>query len=176
MVKSKILNIPNMLTIFRLFLSPVIFYLIWIDKRNFALFLFILAVLSDKADGFIARKKKQETSFGETIDPIADNALIIFAAVALVLKNIVDLYFLKYAFFIFLIFLISVIIVSIKLRKINVPKIMLGKINIAILYLLIIYIFLGLPIGNIFINLVLLYSFVISIVYFVYSIRVKKTS
>ena len=62
MVKKKILNISNVLSISRLLSSPIIFYLIWSDKRNLALFLFILAVLSDKADGFIARRKKQETS------------------------------------------------------------------------------------------------------------------
>ena len=60
MVKKKIFTIPNILTLLRLLSSPVIFYLIWINKRNTAFFLFILAVLSDKADGFIARKKKQE--------------------------------------------------------------------------------------------------------------------
>lgn len=172
--RKKIFNIPNILTIFRLILSPVIFYLIWVDRKNLALFLFILAVITDKADGVIARKSNQETAFGETIDPIADNSLIILTTVALVLKNVVSFYFLKYAFFILSIFIISIIILSIRMRRIKVPALILGKTNVLILYLLIIYIFLGLPVGNLFINLALIYSFIISLIYFVYSIRVKK--
>jgi len=175
MVKKKILfNISNILSILRLLAGPICFYLIWINRNNIALFVFILAVLSDKADGVIARLKKQITSFGETLDPIADNSLIICTASALILKNFADLYFLKYAFFIFLIFILAIIINSIKLKKFNIPKIELGRINVFLLYVLIIYIFLGLPVSRLFINLVLIYSFVISLQYMFYSIKVKK--
>jgi len=176
MVKKKLFNSANILTILRLFTGPVCFYLIWLDRRNLALFVFILAVLSDKADGLLARKKNQITSFGESIDPIADNSLIVFTAIALIIKNIIDFYFLKYGFFIFLIFFLAVVINSIKLRRLNIPKIMLGKVNVFLLYILIIYVLLGLPVGRLFIDIALIYTFIVSLKYFVHSIKVKKAS
>jgi len=176
MVKKELLTIPNILTFFRLLAGPVCFYLVWIDKKNFALFLFILAVLSDKADGIFARKKKQATAFGETLDPIADNSLVVFTGLALILKKIVDFYFLKYIFFILLIYALAIGINSFKIKRLNVPKIFLGTFNIFILYLVIIYIFLGLPINNLFINIVLIYTFIVSLVYLVYSIKFKTSS
>ncbi|MBW2977453.1 CDP-alcohol phosphatidyltransferase family protein [Candidatus Woesearchaeota archaeon] len=175
MVKKKLFNLANSLTILRLFAGPLCFYLIWIDERNLALFVFILAVLSDKADGIIARKRGI-TAFGEFLDPIADNSLIVLTAIALIIKNVIDFYFLKYGFFIFLIFVLATVINSMKLRKLDVPPIMVGKINVALFYILIIYIFLGLPVSRLLINIVLVYTFIVSLKYLVYSIKVKKTS
>ena len=82
-------NIPNLLSMFRFLAAPICFYLIFIEQINWALFVFILAVLSDKLDGIIARKKRIETSIGETLDPIADVILIVSIAAAFILKNIV---------------------------------------------------------------------------------------
>ena len=175
MVKKRLFNTSNVLTILRLFAGPLCFYLIWVDKRNLALFLFILGVLSDKADGIIARKRGI-TAFGEFMDPVADNSLILSTAIALIVKNIIDFYFLKYGFFIFLIFVLAIAINSIKLKKLDVPPIMLGKVNVVLFYILIIYIFLGLPTSRLLINIVLVYTFIVSLKYLVYSIKVKKAS
>ena len=100
--KESMLTIPNIVTLLRFLAGPICFYLIFIGQNNWALFIFILSVLSDKLDGIIARKKKIESSLGETFDPIADNVLIIFIAAAFILKNTIEFYFLKY--FVFILF------------------------------------------------------------------------
>ncbi len=72
------------LTYLRIFIAPVIFLLI--TPFNFfglALFLFVLAGISDYWDGFLARKYKLESIIGAVLDPIADKILITFVIIAL---------------------------------------------------------------------------------------------
>jgi len=72
-------NFINSLTVFRILVAPIIFLLIVAENNHLiTLFLFILAALSDFWDGYLARKYKFETVFGEILDPIADKILLAF--------------------------------------------------------------------------------------------------
>jgi len=78
---------PNQITYIRIFLIPVfaMFLLMEIPYRDFiAAFIFIMLSLSDALDGYIARKKRQITSMGKIIDPIADKLLISTALIFLI--------------------------------------------------------------------------------------------
>lgn len=78
-------NIPNLLTLFRLFLIPVFilcFYSGTENARFWASFVFCLAAITDALDGYLARKLEQSTPFGAFLDPVADKVMV---AVALVL-------------------------------------------------------------------------------------------
>ena len=75
------------LTYFRILVAPIILLLITInDSYGWALFLFILASISDYWDGFLARKYSLESVIGEVIDPIADKILVTFLILALSLE------------------------------------------------------------------------------------------
>lgn len=74
---GRIIAVPFFIAII-LFYSPEKDYL-----RYVALGLFLLAVLSDMLDGYIARIKKQETSVGAILDPLADKFLILSAYICL---------------------------------------------------------------------------------------------
>ena len=75
------------LTYFRIFTAPIIFILITaFDSYGWALFLFLLASISDYWDGFLARKYKLESKVGEIIDPIADKILVMFLILALCIE------------------------------------------------------------------------------------------
>ena len=75
------------LTYFRIFTAPIIFALITLyDFYIWALFLFLLASISDYWDGFLARKYKLESKLGEIIDPIADKILAMFLILALCIE------------------------------------------------------------------------------------------
>ena len=65
-------NIPNILTIIRFILIPVIF--IFVVNKNFliALIIFTISAITDILDGFIARKFNYITDIGKLIDPLAD--------------------------------------------------------------------------------------------------------
>lgn len=71
--ESKILTVPNLLSLFRLLLIPVIVWLYWFQKDYFpAGALLILSGLTDLADGYIARHFNAVSNVGKILDPIAD--------------------------------------------------------------------------------------------------------
>ena len=71
--QNKILTIPNLLSLFRMLLIPVIIWLYTIKRDYFpAGALLILSGLTDLADGFIARHFNAVSNVGKILDPIAD--------------------------------------------------------------------------------------------------------
>ena len=76
------MNTANKLTMFRVVLIPVFIIIIYAGFTGFeyaALAVFIIACLTDFADGFIARKYDQTTDFGKFMDPVADKVLTVAA-------------------------------------------------------------------------------------------------
>lgn len=69
----------NKITIFRICLIPVFLILLYSNARYWALAVFLIACLSDTADGYIARRFDQVTDFGKFIDPLADKMLVLSA-------------------------------------------------------------------------------------------------
>jgi cardiolipin synthase len=74
-------NIPNTLTITRIIIIPVFITSIVYKRYDYALYLFILAALSDMFDGLLARLKNQKTALGTFLDPLADKFLLVTAFV-----------------------------------------------------------------------------------------------
>jgi CDP-diacylglycerol--glycerol-3-phosphate 3-phosphatidyltransferase len=80
-------NIPNMLTLFRIFLVPLLVVVLLTevpDKEYWGLGIFLLAALTDALDGIIARRTKTITTTGAMLDPIADKLLMSAAFISLV--------------------------------------------------------------------------------------------
>jgi cardiolipin synthase len=69
-------NIPNIITLIRIFLVPVFIMSVFYGKFKEALGIFFFAALSDALDGFLARKFNKVTMLGVILDPLADKALI----------------------------------------------------------------------------------------------------
>ena len=87
------MNLPNKLTITRIILTFVFIYFISKDGLSFvvaATLLFILACLTDFADGYIAKKYHLVSDFGKLMDPIADKFLILAAFLAFVRMQVVE--------------------------------------------------------------------------------------
>ena len=71
-------TIPNILTFFRLLAAPCVAIILIMDlNASVALFIFLLAAITDYFDGYLARVLNQSTSLGKVLDPIADKAMII---------------------------------------------------------------------------------------------------
>src|SRR5215217_6118461 len=87
-VSTKILTIPNLLTLLRMALIPVFAILLVYHREGLALIVFTIAGVSDGVDGFIARRLKQESELGTIIDPIADKLLMTTAFVMLTLPSV----------------------------------------------------------------------------------------
>ena len=74
------MNLPNALTVGRIAITPLIALLPFAPSsalRLIALVLFLAAAISDYADGVLARSRKQETTLGKLLDPLADKLLLI---------------------------------------------------------------------------------------------------
>src|SRR2546421_10931663 len=79
------LNVPNVLTVIRILLVPVLIVAL-LDKTGggdlLAAIVFATASLTDAIDGYLARSRNWVTTFGKLMDPIADKLLIVAAFVA----------------------------------------------------------------------------------------------
>ena len=86
------LNLPNLLTWFRIILIPLfvgIFYFekSWVSQPNqnlVATVLFTVAAITDWLDGWLARKLNQTSAFGEFLDPVADKLMVTAALIVLI--------------------------------------------------------------------------------------------
>ncbi len=87
------MNLANKLTLFRIILVPIILIIpllgiegeVWGISITYIIIdvIFIIASLTDKLDGYIARSRNQITTFGKFLDPIADKILVIVAMLIL---------------------------------------------------------------------------------------------
>jgi cardiolipin synthase len=78
-----ILNLPNTITVFRILCVPVFINLLIYGRFGYALALFLVAVISDGIDGWIARWFNQRSRLGLYLDPLADKVLSTSAFIAL---------------------------------------------------------------------------------------------
>lgn len=88
------MNLANKLTIFRIILVPVMAIIPYLNLKGdflglpltyfFMELIFIVASITDKLDGYIARSRNQVTTFGKFLDPLADKILVLTAIVLLV--------------------------------------------------------------------------------------------
>ena len=80
---AKIYTIPNIITFIRIFLIPIILYLLFSENPNIVLIaglLFIVSSISDYFDGYLARTLNQSSKLGTLLDPIADQLRSDFGA------------------------------------------------------------------------------------------------
>jgi cardiolipin synthase len=77
------MTIPNMITILRFLLVPVVVWALLSGAYGVAFFCFVVAGLSDGVDGFIARQFNQRSELGAWLDPAADKLLLVSVFVLL---------------------------------------------------------------------------------------------
>jgi cardiolipin synthase len=87
-MSSRILTVPNLLTVFRMVLIPVFVTLLFYRRFSLALGVFILAGLTDGLDGLLARRFKQQSQLGTVLDPIADKLMLVTAFIVLSMRSI----------------------------------------------------------------------------------------
>ena len=82
-------HVPNILTVIRLILVPVIILFISMDNYLLAFIIFTLSAITDVVDGIIARKFNAISDFGKLIDPLADKLTQISVLLTLSIKEII---------------------------------------------------------------------------------------
>ncbi len=91
-------HVPNILTIVRFLLIPLILYFIFTNQYVAAFIMLTVSGLTDVLDGIIARKFDCITNFGKLVDPLADKATQIAILVALTVQGIIPLWMLIVVF------------------------------------------------------------------------------
>lgn len=124
-------NVPNILTLLRIFLSVLVMIVIlyadmmqgWV--RFTACAMFFIASVTDFLDGYIARTYKAQSRFGEIFDPLADKMLVLGAFIALLVVKLVS------PWAVFLIFSREFLVMGLRVlvanNQVNISADMLGK-------------------------------------------------
>ena len=84
------LNLPNLLTAFRILLVPVLVVVILTrpeQKEGISVAIFVLAAATDWLDGWLARRYEQITALGKLLDPLADKLIVSTALIPLNVFN-----------------------------------------------------------------------------------------
>ena len=84
------LNIPNLLSLLRVLLIPVLVALYFVSHPAatvWATVVFVLAAVTDWLDGYLARRWQQTSPFGAFIDPVADKLIVVVALLLILFKS-----------------------------------------------------------------------------------------
>jgi CDP-diacylglycerol--glycerol-3-phosphate 3-phosphatidyltransferase len=88
-------HIPNILTIFRILITPLFVYSFFqpgLTWRVVMFFIFLFSTITDKVDGSLARKYGWESALGKFLDPLADKVLITSAFICLIFVDYIDIW------------------------------------------------------------------------------------
>ena len=87
------MTLPNILTFFRILITPVFIICLFDDfpgAHLWALFLFIIASITDAYDGYYARKNNMVTDTGKFLDPLADKILVSSAFISFAIMGLIN--------------------------------------------------------------------------------------
>jgi cardiolipin synthase len=87
-MSSRIVTVPNLLTVFRMVLIPVFASLLFYQRFILALAIFVLAGVTDGLDGLLARRFNQKSQLGTILDPIADKLMLVTSFVVLSMRSV----------------------------------------------------------------------------------------
>jgi cardiolipin synthase len=123
------MNLPNLLTIFRLFVTSFFILAIHYGEFKIALWLFVVQAITDLLDGFLARVLGEKTSLGALLDPLADKAMLVSSFIVLYLKDIVPLWVTSVVLMRDLILTLGYLILCKLFRNIEILPSALGKLT-----------------------------------------------
>lgn len=86
------MNLPNAITLLRILLVPALVWVLLVHNLNEALWIFLLAGLSDALDGFIAKRFHLTTRLGSFLDPAADKLLLVSSFICLAYLGLVPVW------------------------------------------------------------------------------------
>ncbi|MBQ4517366.1 MAG: CDP-alcohol phosphatidyltransferase family protein [Clostridia bacterium] len=176
------MNIPNILTTIRLFMVPFYAVVFAFEKgsHEWAALIFLLASLTDVADGYIARKYNLSTRWGQVMDPLADKCMQIAVIISLFTAKLVPGWFIVLLLAKELLMILAGAFLYSKKTYVKANR--AGKINTVFLFLVMILLLLCPTMNHILKNILLGLSAVLSVLtgvaytylYFVQDKRFKK--
>ncbi len=130
--KDRILNIPNVLTLARIILTPFIVFAILEEQPVMALLLMGVAGLTDMLDGAIARYFNQRSTVGAYMDPLADKLMLISTIVTLYMIDQLPLFLFLAVVFRDIIIMVGAIAYEMVTHQLEMQPSMTSKITTAL--------------------------------------------
>jgi CDP-diacylglycerol--glycerol-3-phosphate 3-phosphatidyltransferase len=90
---SKVWNLPNMLSMFRILLVIPMGFALWYEENMIAVMIGFLSGFTDNLDGYFARRMNQVTELGKMLDPLADKLLVGIIGVILLMQGKMPVWF-----------------------------------------------------------------------------------
>jgi cardiolipin synthase (CMP-forming) len=170
------MNIPNILTLFRIFLIPVFILVFFSNISNslfIAILIFLIAGFTDILDGHIARKFNLITKFGMVLDPLADKLMLITVLACLSIQGYTSIWILIIVGAKELFMIVSAIF----LYNDNtiIPSNLFGKISTFLFYLSIFILSLNISLGDYFLYAAVASSIIALSNYLILYIKNKST-
>lgn len=138
------MNLPNLISILRILLVPLIVWLISQEIYSIALTVFCVAAISDALDGMLARLLKCQSKLGAYLDPLADKALLVSIYIALNLKNILPTWVVIAVVFRDIMIIFGTYMLFMFEKNVEIKPILISKLNTFLQLLLIIYLLIAL--------------------------------
>jgi len=159
-----ILNVPNMLTLARIIITPVIVYAILSGEALMALVLMITAGITDMLDGAIARYFNQRTTVGAYLDPLADKLMLISMFVTLFIIGEVPLFLFLAVIFRDVIIVVGAMAYEMVTHSLKMEPSMVSKATtfMQIVYVVTLLLHMASPLGDMWIETVVWITFVVT--------------
>lgn len=158
------MNVPNILTLCRFVLIPIYIAVFAYGYIIAAFLILVLAGLTDILDGYIARKNNQVTQMGSMLDPLADKMMMMVVVLSLVFINFIP-WAAAIAMFIREVGMILSSTLFYLRGKKPVPANFMGKLTTVLYFFAIFFIVMQVDFANIFLWIVIVISFITSIIY-----------
>jgi cardiolipin synthase len=125
------MTLPNLITIARLILVPLVIVMIVNARWDEAFFLFVAAGVSDAIDGFIAKRFDMKSELGAYLDPLADKALIVSIYITLAIIGIIPVWLVIVVVSRDLMIVTAVILSWLMAKPVTIAPIVVSKLNTA---------------------------------------------
>ncbi|KRE12595.1 CDP-alcohol phosphatidyltransferase [Bosea sp. Root483D1] len=125
------MTLPNLITIGRLILVPLVIVMIINGRWDEAFFLFVAAGVSDAVDGFIAKRFDMKSELGAYLDPLADKALIVSIYITLAIVGIIPVWLVIVVVSRDLMIVTAVILSWLMEKPVTIAPIVVSKLNTA---------------------------------------------
>jgi len=122
-------TIPNFITLGRVILVPVIFYLLVSNETKAAFFLFVVAGISDAVDGYLAKRYDWGSELGAYLDPLADKLLLVSMFVALGVQGSLPVWLVVAVVSRDILIVLGVILAWLMGQPVRIAPLLISKIN-----------------------------------------------
>lgn len=123
------MNVPNILTLFRMLLVPIFVIFLLYGHPRYAFLTFLLAGMTDALDGFIARAFHQKTILGAYLDPVADKLLLVTSYIMLAVIGLLPAWLSVLVISRDIVILLGILVLFINNKNIEIRPTIIGKIS-----------------------------------------------